>query len=66
MFLINGNPAESGMRCGFYSNVSRGKRKMHDHDDLISSILEPVEDPDFNGDGSSKAGPGATHIPIYI
>ena len=31
---------------GHYSNVSRGKRKKHDQDDLIPSILEP--------DGSSK------------
>jgi hypothetical protein len=39
---------------GFYSNVSRGKRKKQDQDELITSILEPVEDPDFSGDGSSK------------
>jgi len=31
---------------GFYSNVSRGKRKKQDQDGLIPSILEP--------DGSSK------------
>jgi hypothetical protein len=31
---------------GYYSNVRRGKRKKHDHDGLIPSILEP--------DGSSK------------
>ena len=31
---------------GHYSNVSRGKRKMQDQDELILSILEP--------DGSSK------------
>jgi len=31
---------------GFYSNVSRGKRKNQDQDDLIPSILEP--------DGSSS------------
>ena len=31
---------------GFYSNVSRGKRKKQDQDNLIPSILEP--------DGSSK------------
>ncbi len=43
---------------GFYSNVSRGKRKKQDQDGLIPSILEP--------DGSSKARPGATHIPIYV
>ncbi len=39
---------------GFYSSVSRGKRKKSDQDDLIPSILEPVEDPDFSGEGSSK------------
>jgi len=39
---------------GFYSNVARGKRKKNDHDELIPSILEPVEDPDFSGDGPSK------------
>ena len=39
---------------GHYSNVSRGKRKKQDQDRLIPSILEPVEDPDFSGDGSSK------------
>ena len=32
---------------GYYSNVSRGKRKKQDSDELIPSILEP--------DGSSKA-----------
>jgi len=32
---------------GFYSNVSRGRRKKQDHDDIIPSILE--------SDGSSKA-----------
>ncbi len=31
---------------GYYSNASRGKRKKHDQDDIIPSILEP--------DGSSK------------
>jgi len=31
---------------GYYSNVSRGKRKKNDHDELIPSILEP--------DGTSK------------
>jgi len=42
MFLIKGNPDKIGMRYyGFYSNVSRGKRKMQDQDDLIPSILEP-------------------------
>jgi len=39
---------------GHYSNVARGKRKKLDQDGLIPSILEPVEDPDFSGDGSSK------------
>mgnify|MGYP006285932615 CR=1 FL=1 len=39
---------------GHYSNVSRGKRKKEDRDEIIPSILEPVEDPDFSGDGSSK------------
>ena len=39
---------------GFYSNVARGKRKKNDHDELIPSILEPVEDPDFSGDGTPK------------
>jgi len=34
--------------------VARGKRKKNDQDELIPSILEPVEDPDFSGDGSSK------------
>ncbi len=51
---------------GYYSNVSRGKRKSNDQDGLIPSMLEPVKDPDFSGDGSSKARPGATHIPIYV
>jgi hypothetical protein len=39
---------------GDYSNVSRGKRKKQDQDGLIPSILEPVEDPDFSGKGSSR------------
>ncbi len=39
---------------GFYRNVVRGKRAKNDHGELIASILEPVEDPDFSGDGSSK------------
>ncbi len=30
---------------GFYSNVSRGKRKKQDQDAMIPSILEPVESP---------------------
>jgi len=47
---------------GYYSNVARGRRKESNQDELIPSILEPVEDPDFSGDGSSKARPGATHI----
>ena len=39
---------------GHYSNVSRGKREKQNQDELIPSILEPVEDPDFSRDGSSK------------
>ena len=39
---------------GYYRNVARGKRKMSDQDELIPSIFEPVEDPDFSGDGTSK------------
>jgi hypothetical protein len=39
---------------GYYSNVARGKRKICDQDELIPSILEPVEDPDFSGKESSK------------
>ncbi len=39
---------------GYYSNVSRGKRKKQDQDELTPSILEPVEDPDFSGEWSSK------------
>ena len=39
---------------GYYSNVSRGKRKRNDQDKRIPSILEPVEDPDFSGDVSSS------------
>ena len=39
---------------GYYSNVSRGKRKKHNQDEWIPYILEPVEDPDFSGEGSSK------------
>jgi hypothetical protein len=45
---------QSDRYYGFYSNVSRGKRKKQDQDGMIPSILEPVEDPDFSGDGSSK------------
>ncbi len=30
---------------GYYSNVTRGKRKKKDQDGLISCILEPVESP---------------------
>ena len=33
--------------------MARGKRKKNEQDELIFSILEPVEDPDFSGDGSS-------------
>ena len=43
---------------GHYSNVSRGKRKKQNQDELKPSILQP--------DGSSKARPGATHIPVYV
>jgi hypothetical protein len=39
---------------GYYSSVSRGRRKAKDQDGLIPSILEPVEDPDFSGDKSSN------------
>jgi len=39
---------------GYYSNVGRGKRKKNDQDELIPSILEPVEDPVFSGNGSSR------------
>ncbi len=39
---------------GYFSNVSRGKRKKNARDGLIPSILEPVEDPNFSGDGSSR------------
>ena len=41
---------------GYYSNVSRGKRKKSDQDELIPSILEPDE--------PSKARPGATRLPL--
>jgi len=42
------NPASARVKYyGFYSNVSRGKRKKQDLDDIIPSILEP--------EGSSKA-----------
>jgi len=36
------------------SGISRGKRKIQDRDELIPSILEPVEDHGFSGKGSSK------------
>ena len=36
---------------GYYSNVSRGKRKRNDQDKRIPAILKPVEDPDFSGRG---------------
>jgi len=39
---------------GYYSNVARGGRKISDQDRLIPLILEPVEDPDFSGNESSK------------
>ena len=48
-------PPLAGVRYyGYFSNVSRGKRKKNARDGLIPSILEPVEDPDFSGDGSSR------------
>ena len=43
---------------GYYGNVSRGKRQKENQDGIIPYILEPG--------GSSKARPGATHIPIYV
>ena len=47
-FLIKGNPDKIGiLYYGFYNNVSRGRRKKQDQDDIIPSILE--------SDGSSKA-----------
>jgi len=43
---------------GFYSpafrGMARGKRKKNEQDELIPSILEPVVDPDFSGNGSSR------------
>ena len=39
---------------GYYSNVSRGKRKKQNQDVLIPCILEPVEYPEFSGDESSR------------
>ncbi len=61
------------------ANISKCKvkRKKQDQDGLIPSILEPVESPSAlssepkglkveRPDGSSKACPGATHIPIYV
>ncbi|MFH1480311.1 MAG: transposase [Pseudomonadota bacterium] len=39
---------------GFYSKVSRGRRKQENRDERIPCILEPVEDPDFSGDESSR------------
>jgi hypothetical protein len=59
MCQIKASPAESGIRYyGYYSpasrGISRGKRKMQEKDDAIPSILQPVEDPDLGGDGSSK------------
>ena len=39
---------------GYYSNVSRGKRKKQTQDGLIPCILEPVEEPDFSWDESSR------------
>jgi hypothetical protein len=49
------NPAAGGIRYyGHHSNASRGKRENQDQDTLIPSILEPIEDPVFSGDGFSK------------
>ncbi len=39
---------------GYYSNVSRGKRKKRNHDGLIHNVPEPVEGPDLSGEESSK------------
>jgi len=39
---------------GYYSNVSRGKRKIQGKDDAIPSILMHVEDPDLGENDSSK------------
>ncbi len=39
---------------GYYSNVSRGKRKKQGQEELIPCILEPVEDPDSSEDESSR------------
>ena len=44
--------------------MARGKRNKQDQDGIILSDSEPVEDPDFSGEGSSEARPGATHILI--
>ena len=40
---------------GYYSNASRGKRKMRNEDELIPSIMEPVGDSDFSGEEPSTA-----------
>jgi hypothetical protein len=61
MFQIRASPARRDY-CDYYRNVRRDKRKKMDQDCMIPSILEPVEDPDFSGDGSSKARPGATRL----
>jgi len=45
MFQIRASPARRDY-CGYYSNVSRDKRKKQDKDGVTPSILEP--------DGSSK------------
>ncbi len=39
---------------GYYSNVSRGKRKKRDQDGLIPNVPEPLEEPDLSGEGFSK------------
>lgn len=39
---------------GYYSNLCRGKRGKQKKIDAIPSILEPVEDPNLGGEGSSK------------
>ena len=48
-----GNPAGRDY-YGYYSptarGMARGKRKKNDQDELIRSIMEPVEDPVFSGD----------------
>ena len=53
---------------GHYSNVSRGKRKMQDQDELIPSILEPVESLTVERDRKARLPPkttGPPKIPEY-